>query len=517
MGGFYTDPYVGAYSDPVQPQPPSTTTTTQTDPTITLDPNQTFAYYPTQAPPVFADPSAPALAPTPTATDPYASFWGAYSPTSQETTANKQYSDLYNNYYSNYWAPDRNAVLQSLQWNSAGPNSQLAQQVYGAAPWSGQGGGTSGGQLPSYVNQNDPISAAVWKAFQQKGLSPRDQGDFQYWVDKINQTGGWTPQNSSYWLSRMAQGQGGVGDYSGAPEAGGGFGGALGGGGFQAAGVFSDPATKAWNTYLNQTVGTLSQPYQPQDAGQFQDYLRKYFQQLQTPQQPADTAAYQDYLRKYMTQLQGPAYTPAEMELMQTQALDPLEQQRQAEIAQVYNRFAGLGQAASSGGVQQSINDINRRYDALRTQVQAGFANQAIGLTRQNAATAAQVGGTLMGYQQNQIANALAQQNQAAQIGGALTGYEQSIAQNNEQRMLQALGLLGQVPQLADSRLALANSVLGQSAINPTQLLASLNSFNQTAQQGQAYAFDQNAYNQLQQQKFWQMLANLFGKSGIFG
>jgi hypothetical protein len=74
---------------------------------------------------------------------------------------------------------------------------------------------------PSFVNINDPVQEAVWAAFAQKNISPRDQGDFQYWVDKINQTGGWAnPSNKSFWLSRMAQPQGGVGDYSGAPETG---------------------------------------------------------------------------------------------------------------------------------------------------------------------------------------------------------------------------------------------------------------------------------------------------------
>lgn len=76
-------------------------------------------------------------------------------------------------------------------------------------------------QAPTYVNTSDPIQAAVWAAFQQKGMVPRDQADFQYWVDRINQTGGWTQANQNYWLSRMAQSAGGVGDYSGAPEAGG--------------------------------------------------------------------------------------------------------------------------------------------------------------------------------------------------------------------------------------------------------------------------------------------------------
>lgn len=82
---------------------------------------------------------------------------------------------------------------------------------------------------PSYVNITDPVQAAVWGAYSTKGIAPRDQSDFQYWVDKINTTnGGWTnPQNQQYWLGRMAQTSGGVGDYST-----GGGGGYTGGGGY---------------------------------------------------------------------------------------------------------------------------------------------------------------------------------------------------------------------------------------------------------------------------------------------
>ena len=83
---------------------------------------------------------------------------------------------------------------------------------------------TSGttGTPPSYVDLKDPTQKAVWDAFQKKGKTPRDQADFQYWVGKINSTGGWSdPGNQSYWLGRMAQDQGGVGDYQERPESGG--------------------------------------------------------------------------------------------------------------------------------------------------------------------------------------------------------------------------------------------------------------------------------------------------------
>lgn len=73
--------------------------------------------------------------------------------------------------------------------------------------------GAGGGSAPSYVNMSDPVQAFVWQGFQQKGVSPRDQGDFQYWVDAVNKTGGLTPGNQGYWTDRFKQQQGGIGDY----------------------------------------------------------------------------------------------------------------------------------------------------------------------------------------------------------------------------------------------------------------------------------------------------------------
>lgn len=93
-----------------------------------------------------------------------------------------------------------------------------------SAPTNGGGGSSKDtfGSMPSYVNINDPVQSQVWSAFSNKGITPRDQGDFQYWVDRINQTGGWQGSNAGYWSSRMAQPQGGVGDYNTQPESGGG-------------------------------------------------------------------------------------------------------------------------------------------------------------------------------------------------------------------------------------------------------------------------------------------------------
>lgn len=125
----------------------------------------------------------------------------------------------------NYAMSIQNSV-EAQNYAVAKAGGQQALDAYlqqaGIAPSSFNGGtttstGTASGSAPSYVNLSDPVQAAVWNAYSQKGIAPSSQSDFQYWVDKINTTnGGWTnPQNQQYWLSRMAQSSGGVGDYGG--------------------------------------------------------------------------------------------------------------------------------------------------------------------------------------------------------------------------------------------------------------------------------------------------------------
>lgn len=106
---------------------------------------------------------------------------------------------------------------------------------------------TGGGQVPPYVNLNDPVQAAVWQSFQKKGITPRDQGDFMYWVNNINQTGGFGDAgNKQYWLDRMAQSSGGAGDYGQGGTAGAGAGSSAGGPG----GFSFDPNNLASNPTL---------------------------------------------------------------------------------------------------------------------------------------------------------------------------------------------------------------------------------------------------------------------------
>lgn len=445
--------------DPAQPPPPTAPTPALSDPTIPA------------GSPTTQSGAAPTPSPTPSPTP---------TPAPTPAPAQQTQAQILQNYIDNYWAPDRYQVLAKMGYYDpqANQNGGIPQPVptgpgfpTPATPSTPATGASSSG-APSYVNTNDPLQAAVWAAYQKKGITPRDQSDFQYWIDRINQTGGWSnPGNQSYWLARMAQAAGGVGDYSGAPEAGsGGSGTGSGSGGITSGGVFTDPATANWEALLNKAVGQLQTPFTPQDLGPLEEYMRSYFKQLQ-----------------------GPAYTPEQTDLIQTQAIDPLTRQRDQTRQQIIERFAAQGMGPSSGPVQQALADLDRAYASTSTTARSNFATQAIGLQKQ-------------------------QQQLATQIGASLTGLENSQQGSNEARLLQAVGLLGQIPQLADSRLALANQTLNSGGLNPISLLGLQNQLSAQQLQNSQYNTGQaNTYgyqSALQQQQFMAQLAQLI--SGLF-
>ena len=153
--------------------------------------------------------------------------------------------------YQQFLASQQSSPLAGMTVNPQGSGSTTAITEPGwtpgynpLTPYQGGTGATGGGgQAPPYVNMSDPVQAFVWQGFQSKGVTPRDAGDFQYWVDNVNRTGGLTDQNKGYWTSRFAQPNGGLGDYgNGSPQGGGASGGFGGGNGQYQGGPFQMPS-----------------------------------------------------------------------------------------------------------------------------------------------------------------------------------------------------------------------------------------------------------------------------------
>lgn len=167
--------------------------------------------------------------------------------------------------------------------------------------------------------------------------------------------------------------------------------------------AFSDPATSQWEQLVRAMVDRLNQPI--------------------------------------------PQHT---LELQQTQALDPMERQRQQMRQQAALRLSQRGIRPGSGIFEESMRDIDREFNALGTRTRAGFANTA--------------------------------------------------AQQTEDRSLAGVNLFGQIPQYQDRRLQLAQQALMPA--NPMQALS-------LQQNQQELASRNQRYNNEQNQMFWQWLAQV--------
>ncbi len=177
--------------------------------------------------------------------------------------------------------------------------------------------------------------------------------------------------------------------------------------------VFSDPATVEWEKLLRQFADRLVTPYSDPDELAAEDYYRKYFQRLQ-----------------------GPAYTPQEMDLLNTQQIDPLTADRDANRQRVLLWAQSHGMTPESGPVLQMLQDADRSYEALNTRARADIATKAIDLGRENEA-------------------------RAMQVGSVLAALKEHMFDKNEGRFGQAVDTMKQIPLYADTRLQLAMAALG--------------------------------------------------------
>jgi len=321
--------------------------------------------------------------------------------------------------------PQLNALFPTQPWPANSPYRNPAPAGQETSPYYTHPAATSTG------GGDDWIGSALSQA--------QSTDDPAYWRRVIAEDNG--AHDQAYWQMRIARGDGALavrqGQMSryGDPSAQGsqGYQGAYQapGGAYSATNPFDDPATKNYIDFLNSRIQQLLQPYNNPDAGPLQEWMRKYF-----------------------AQLQGPTYTPAQQGTIQTQALDPIEQQRQAELKHVAYTMASRGITPGSGPYLQAERDINLKYDQIRAQIQGGLAVNEINLGRQNQA-------------------------QAGNVGGQLAQFTQGLFGTQEARANQALGLAQEIPNLAQQRIAQAVNLLQGSNVNPAQLLQVLQGFQQ--------------------------------------
>jgi hypothetical protein len=150
------------------------------------------------------------------------------------------------------------------------------------------------------LSPNDPRIGSLYTMFGGTG-DPSQASYTTAGLDPVrqylSQHGGGGP-NGPVYTSNPDGGRG-----NGQPGAGGGFGGSN----YRYTGtnVFNDPATAPFEDLLNQRIGQLLQNWMPPDS---QNTI--------------------DFLRNYQNRLTGAPYTDSQMDLIQTQAIDPLTRQR---------------------------------------------------------------------------------------------------------------------------------------------------------------------------------------------
>ena len=184
---------------------------------------------------------------------------------------------------------------------------------------------------------------------------------------------------------------------------------------------------------------------------------------LSTPYTAPDYQSTLDYLKNYIGTLSGPAYTPDQLSLYQTQAIDPIMAQRDADNKQIIARFAAQGIPQSSGIVQSALMQNNQKYGAAADSARANLATSAIGTQK-------------------------AQQQQAATLQATLPGLETSANTYNNNNALSAIQLAQIIPQIASGNI---NSAAGSSSLTnsiPNLISLLLSSNNMNNQQGAAYS-----------------------------
>lgn len=176
-----------------------------------------------------------------------------------------------------------------------------------------------------------------------------------------------------------------------------------------------------------------------------------------TAAKPAGTSIFDDpatknfetLLNQRIQELLGPAYTNSQMDLMQTQALDPLEVQRQQAKQQVIQRMASHGVPPSSGIVERALEDVDRQFNTLRTQSQSGFANKAIDQTATNHNQAVSMAEIIpqMAWSRLTGANGAVSPMNSPALLSLLNSFQQSGYQNSNQFMQSLIPILMQLFQ----------------------------------------------------------------------
>ena len=206
-------------------------------------------------------------------------------------------------------------------------------------------------------------------------------------------------------------------------------------------------------------------------ANLLENYALDRFNQRMNPNAQSGTAMYEQYLRELEQTLGQPVYSASDEALIKGRAIDDLTKERDATIARWMEEVSRRNLAPSSGPALEGLRRIEDHYNTLKTQVESGFARDAIDQTRQQRFQRADVLGNLAGSEEGRMADA-----------GNYARIPLSLQDRSFSQGLQLVGAGG----------------------NPSNLFSNALSFLNVGQQNQQYA-------QQQQQQFVAGLMNYLG------
>jgi hypothetical protein len=187
-------------------------------------------------------------------------------------------------------------------------------------------------------------------------------------------------------------------------------------------------------------------------GSQFNDPHTKMLEELMLARinslQSGDDAGLQrlmSFLEQRFSDLQGPGRTGAEEEVLRTQALDPIERDRQAARQRLTERLAARGITQESGIFQQALAQLDHEFDGMRAQTQTSMASNEIQRREGSQQMAVNVAMSMYDIPQGRAREAL--------------GYAGSLADLGPQRLqlaMQAAGMGGSPQSMFSSLMQMA-------------------------------------------------------------
>lgn len=187
---------------------------------------------------------------------------------------------------------------------------------------------------------------------------------------------------------------------------------------------------------------------------QFESYIKQYLDQVAAPVHDPAVDELLSYLHQRVTDLKQPAYTGAEQEILRTQALDPIENDRTAAQKRALDWMSSHGWGDTSGISADLMNQVNAGFDKSRASAQNDLAYKQIDEKRARDLDVQKLLG-----QQVSINDQLRQEEgQRRQTGLSLSSLLYELPQNAAQGAMAAIGQAGNPTDLFNSLVQL-NSI----------------------------------------------------------